>query len=186
VSNGTHTIYSTATDTSGNMGTSSTISVTVSNVSQLIQNSGFETGNLMDWTPGGVLVPSVTTAKHNSGSYSAVLGATTAPEQNGDSSIYQTVTIPSTSIAASLNFYYWGVCNDTLANDWQEVQIQSASGTTLAEVMKTCSTSTGWTKVYFNLINYKGQTLRVYLNAHGNGDNNLTYMYVDDVTVSVK
>ncbi len=186
VSNGTHTIYSTATDTSGNMGMSSTISVTVSNVSQLIQNSGFETGNLMDWTPGGVLVPSVTTAKHNSGSYSAVLGATTAPEQNGDSSIYQTVTIPSTSIAASLNFYYWGVCNDTLANDWQEVQIQSASGTTLAEVMKTCSTSTGWTKVYFNLINYKGQTLRVYLNAHGNGDNNLTYMYVDDVTVSVK
>ena len=186
VSNGTHTIYSKATDTSGNVGTSSTISVTVSNVSQLIQNSGFETGNLMDWTAGGVLAPSVTTAKHHAGSYSAVLGATAAPQQNGDSSIYQTVTIPSTSVGASLNFYYWGVCQDTITNDWQEVQIQNASGTTLAQVMKTCSTSTGWTMMYFNLLPYKGQTLRIYLNAHGNGDNNLTYMYVDDVTVSVK
>jgi hypothetical protein len=141
----------------------------------LIQNSGFETGTLANWMAGGALVPSVTSAEHDTGAYSAVLGATTAPEQDH-----------STSAAASLNVYYWGVCNDTLTNDWQEVQVQTATGTTLAEVMKTCTTTSGWTKVYFNLINYKGQTIQVYLNAHGNGDNNLTYMYVDDVTVSVK
>jgi hypothetical protein len=123
---------------------------------------------------------------HNTGSYSAVLGATTAPQQNGDSWLYQSVSIPSTAVAASLNYYYWGVCNDTLANDWQEAQIQNSSGTMLAQVMKVCTTSSGWTHVYFNLINYKGQTIRVLLNAHGNGDNNLTYMYVDDVTVSVR
>ena len=87
---------------------------------------------------------------------------------------------------ASLNFYYWGVCNDTLANDWQGAQIQNSSGTMLAQVMKACTTSSGWTHAYFNLINYKGQTIRVLLNAHGNGDSNLTYMHVDDVTVSVR
>jgi hypothetical protein len=185
--NGTHTIFSKASDAAGNVGQSTTITVTTNNgVQQLIQNSGFETGNLSSWTAGGALTPSVTNTKHNTGSYSAVLGSTTTPQQNGDSWIYQTVTIPSTITAASLNFYYWGVCGDTVANDWQEVQIQNTSGTTLAQVMKTCTTSTGWTKVYFNLINYKGQTLRVLLNAHGNGDSNLTYMYVDDVTVSIK
>ena len=56
----------------------------------------------------------------------------------------------------------------------------------LAQVMKTYTTSSGWTHVYFNLINYKGQTIRVLLNAHGNGDSNLTYMYVEAVTVSVR
>jgi hypothetical protein len=47
------------------------------------------------------------------------------------------------------------VCNDTLANDWQEAQIQNSSGTMLAQVMKACTTSSGWTHAYFNLINYK-------------------------------
>ena len=62
-------------------------------------------------------------------------------EPNGDSWLDQTVTIPSGATAASLNFYYWGTCNDTLSNDWQEVQIQSATGTTLAQAMKVCNTS---------------------------------------------
>ena len=66
------------------------------------------------------------------------------------------------------------------------MQIQNTSGVVLAQVMKTCSNAQVWTKVYFNLLPYKGQTIRVLFNAHGNGDNNLTYMYVDDATVSVK
>jgi hypothetical protein len=183
--NGTHPIYSKASDAAGNVGTSATVTVTVSNVSQLLQNTSFETG-LSNWTAGGALIPSVTTAKHNTGSYSAVLGSTVAPQQNGDSWLLQSVTIPSTSVGASLNYFYWGVCNDTLVNAWQEVQIQSSTGTVLAQVQKTCETDTGWSKVYFNLLPYKGQTVRIYLNAHGSGNNNATYLYVDDVTVSVK
>ena len=162
------------------------MTVSSSTVQQLIQNPGFETGNLNFWTAGGALVPTVTSAKHNTGTFSALLGASTAPQQNGDSLIYQAVTIPSTSVGASLNFSYWGVCGDTVANDWQEVQIQNTSGVVLAQVMKICSNAQAWTKVYFNLLPYKGQTIRVLFNAHGNGDNNLTYMYVDDATVSVK
>ena len=40
--------------------------------------------------------------------------------------------------------------------------------------------------MYFNLINYVGQTIRIYFNDHENGNGLLTYMYVDDVTVSVR
>jgi len=185
--NGTHTIFSKASDAAGNVGQSTTITVTVNNgVQQLIQNSGFETGNLSGWSAGGALTPSVTNAKHNTGSFSALLGSTTAPEANGDSLLLQTVAIPSSSVGASLNYYYWSGCTDTLANAWQEVQVQNASGVLLAQVQKTCSTTTGWTKVYFNLLPYKGQTIRIYLNAHGNGGNFQSFMYVDDVTVSVK
>ena len=96
------------------------------------------------------------------------------------------MAIPSTSTAASLNFSYRASCSDTVANDWQEVQIQNTSGVVLAQVMKVCSNAQTWTRVYFNLLPYKGQTVRVVFNTHQNGDANLTYMYVDDVTVSVK
>jgi acid phosphatase len=187
LSNGSHTIFSKAFDAAGNLGTSATITVTVNNsVQQLLQNTGFETGNLTSWNASGVFLPVVTTARHNTGSYSALLGSSATPEPNGDSSLYQTVTIPSSTTAASLNFYYWGACADTVANDWQEAQIQSSTGTTLTQVMKVCSNTRTWTKVYFNLLPYKGQTIRIYFNDHGNGNGLLTYMYLDDVTVSVK
>jgi hypothetical protein len=133
-----------------------------------------------------VYSPFVTSVRRNSGVYSAQLGASAAPEPNGDSAIYQTVTIPSTSVGASLNFSYWGSCADTVANDWQEAQIQNSSGVTLAQVMKVCSNTQIWTKMYFNLLPYKGQTIRIYFNTHMNGNGLLTYMNLDDVTVSVK
>jgi len=187
LSNGSHTIFSKAFDAAGNLGTSATITVTVNNsVQQLLQNTGFETGNLTSWNASGVFLPVVTTARHNKGSYSARLGSSATPEPNGDSSLYQTVTIPSSTTAASLNFHYWGACADTVANDWQEAQIQGSTGTKLAQVMKVCSNTQTWTKVYFNLLPYKGRTIRIYFNDHGNGNGLLTYMYLDDVTVSVK
>ena len=189
VNNGSHTIYSVASDAAGNTGNSTIVTVTVNNnnvLQQLLQNTGFETGNLTYWNAGGVYLPVATSAKHNMGSYSAQLGSSVTPEPNGDSWLYQTVTIPSSTTAGSLNFSYWGACSDTVANDWQEVQIQNASGGLLKQVMKVCNNSQTWTRVYFNLYPYRGQTLRIYFNNHGNGNNHLSYMYVDDVTVSIK
>ncbi len=88
--NGQHTIYSKGYDAAGNVGTSSTITVTVNNTSnQLIQNGGFETGNLSSWTFGGVYVPFVTTVQKHSGSYSAQLGAS-----SGLGAEWQLVDVP--------------------------------------------------------------------------------------------
>jgi len=189
VSNGSHTIFSKAFDAAGNIGTSTTVTVTVSNTivsQQLIQNSGFETGNLTSWSATGAYLPFVTSANHNSGVYSAQLGASTTPEPNGDSSLYQTVTIPSTATVANLYFYYWAATTDTIANDWQEAQVQDASGVKLAQVMKICANTQKWTIASYNLLPYKGQTVRVYFNTHQNGNNNLTYMFIDDVRLYVQ
>ena len=185
--NGSHTIYSKAYDAAGNIGTSPTITVTVNNSStQLIQNPGFETGNLANWTASGTYLPFVTVWYAHSGTHSAQLGASMSPEPVSDSALYQTVTIPSTATSATLDYYYSGVTTDTIAHDWQEAQIQDNSGRELAQVMKTCSNTLSWQHVTFNLIAYKGQTIRIYFNTHQNGNGKLTYMYVDDVSVTVR
>jgi hypothetical protein len=184
--NGTHTIYSKASDAAGNTGSSTTITVTVNNTtSELIQNPGFETGNLAYWSARGTYLPFVTTAQKNDGTHSAQLGASSTPEPISDSALYQTVTIPSTATSATLYFDYWGATADILTNDWQEAQVQNASGVKLAQVMKVCTNTQKWTLVSYNLIAYKGQTIRIYFNTHQNGNNNLTYMYIDSVRVYV-
>ncbi|HEY4934711.1 MAG TPA: choice-of-anchor D domain-containing protein [Terriglobales bacterium] len=185
--NGSHTIYSKAYDAAGNVGTSTTITVTTSNAStQLIQNGGFENGNLTSWSATGVYLPFVTTGHAHTGTYSAQLGASSGAEPNGNSSVYQTITIPSTAVSATLTFFYWGASTDTITYDWQEAQVQNSSGALLAQIMKICTNTKTWTKVTYNLLPYKGQTVRIYFNTHQDGYGDLTYMYLDDVTVTVQ
>ena len=166
-------------------GTSSTITVTVNNTStQLIVNGGFETGNLSSWSATGVYLPFVVTGHAHTGTYSAQLGASSGSEPNGNSSLYQTITIPSTVTSATLTFWYWPSSTDTITYDWQEAQVQNTSGTMLAQIMKVCSNSHAWTQKTFDLTPYKGQTIRIYFNDHQDGYGDLTYMYLDDVSVT--
>ena len=185
--NGSHTIYSMAYDAAGNAGTSTTVTVTVNNgVVQLLNNPSFETGNFAYWSATGAYLPFVTTAQKYVGKYSAQLGASSAPEPVSDSALYQTVTIPSTATMANLYFEYWGATADVLRNDWQEAQIQDASGHTLAQVMKICTNTQKWTLVGYDLLPFKGQTVRIYFNTHQNGNNKLTHMFIDYVVLYVQ
>ena len=182
---GTSTV--TITGTSGSTVKTTTIALTVTAPStQLIQNGGFETGTLANWTTGGVFSPFVETVQVHSGTYSAQLSASSGNEPNGDSSIYQTITIPSTATKATLTFYYWPSTTDTITYDWQEAQVQNTSGTMLAQIFKVCSNAMAWTPVTYDLTSYKGQTIRIYFNDHGDGYGDLTYMYLDDVAVNVQ
>ena len=183
---GTHTIYSKAADAAGNVGTSSTVTVSVNNtVTQLIQNGGFETGNLANWSATGASLPFVTTGHAQYGTYSAQLGTSSATEPVSDSALYQTITIPANAAKATLGFACWFSTADTIANDWQEAQIQDSTGVKLAQVMKYAINNHSWAGFSFDLTPYKGQTIRIYFNVHQNGNGKLTYMYLDSVSVTV-
>ena len=149
-----------------------------------LSNGGFESGTLDCWTAGGALVPIVTTLQAHSGSFSAQLGATGLPVPNGDSWVYQAVTVPSDVQDPTLSFWYWPWTSDTIQNAWQEAQIRDSNGNQLAQVFKAASNTQTWTPVSFDLTPYEGQTIQLYFNAHENGDGNPTYMYLDDVAIA--
>ena len=146
-----------------------------------LTNGGFESG-LTGWTAGGAALPSASTARAHSGTHSALLGAT-GTEQNGDSSLVQTVAIPASG-TSTLSFWYWPSTTDTITYDWQEAQVRNTAGTTLASIFKICSNAQAWTQVTYDLSVYKGQTVQLYFNAHGDGASDPTYMYLDDVALT--
>ena len=132
------------------------------------------------------MLPTVSSAQAHSGTYSALLGQTAKPEVNGNSDIYQTITIPSTANKVTLMFWYWPGTNDTINYAYQEALIQNTAGKTLATALKVASNAQTWTQVTYDLTSHKGKTIRLYFAVHGNGyAPDHVYMYLDDVSVTV-
>ena len=128
----------------------------------------------------------MSTAQAHSGTYSAVLGTpgTFGNEPRGNSTVAQTISIPASATTATLSFWYLPATTDSIRYDWQEAQIRSTSGKTLAQVMKTSSDARSWVHVTYNLSAYRGQTIQLWFNVHEDGYGDLTSMYLDDVAVT--
>jgi hypothetical protein len=162
---------------------SATTALTVSGATggTIVTNGGFETGTLSSWTASGAYLPFVVTSPVHSGSYAAQIGSTSPV--NGDSTLSQTVTVPSGSHA--LSFWYNPNCPDTLTYDQEQMQIRSTSGTVLATVLNVCSYSGAWTHVTFDMTPYANQTVVLWFNNHDDGyPGDPTYTIIDDVSIS--
>jgi hypothetical protein len=156
-----------------------------------VNNGGFESG-LTGWTTGGATAtPSASTSQVHSGSGSALLGVVQpAIAPAGDSNVSQTVAIPSGT--TTLTFWYWPATADDICSgsgctfDWQEAQIRSTSGTTLASVFKSNSNSQKWTQVTFDMTPYAGQNVVLWFNVHQDQTTppDDTWMYLDDVSLA--
>jgi len=115
------------------------------------------------------------------------LGITYESDVQSYSSVHQMVTIPGNAASATLSFWYYPLCQDTVQYDWQEAIIFDQAGRVLVWAMpRICWNSQTWTHHTFDLTPYKGQTIKVYFNVYNDGVGNLkTAMYLDDVSVRV-
>jgi hypothetical protein len=145
----------------------------------VVQNPGFETGSFSSWSASGAFTPVLSTSAH-AGGYSAQIGSKSAV--NGNSTLTQTVTVPSGS--PKLSFWYQPHCPDTITYDQIQMQIRNTSGSTLATVLNVCSNSGVWTQVNFDMTAYAGQTVVLWFNDHDDGyAADPTYFLLDDVSL---
>jgi hypothetical protein len=196
VANGAHTIVSKAFDAAGNVGTSATVTVTVSNsttTTDLMGNGGFENGsaNPAPWTVASTVSPSrvintSTSEPAHTGAWDAWLdghGSTTTD------SILQQVTIPSAATAATLSFWLHidtAETSTTRAFDTMTVQVRNSSGTVLSTLatFSNLNAASGYQQHSFDLSSFKGQTVQIFM--QGAEDFTLqTSFVVDDVTLIV-
>jgi pseudomonalisin len=192
VANGSHTLQSKAYDAAGNVGSSATITVTVSNTGtpqQLIGNPGFENGSASPapWTTTAGVIDNSTGEAAHSGSWKAWLDGYGTTHTD---TVLQTVTIPSTVTSATLSFWLHidtAETTTTTAFDTLQVQIRNSSGTVLATLAtySNLNAATGYTQKSFNVLAYKGQTIQVYL--IGSEDSSAqTSFVVDDFALNVQ
>ena len=177
----TATVISTATATPTNLPTATS---TPPQGSNLVQNSGFEASS-NTWVYRGANHPRRSTTQAHSGSYSLKLGSNSG--QQGDSTAYQLVTIPGGAKSANLTFYYWPASNDSSTYAWQEADIVNSSGTIIQQLFRNTTNDRSWIQMNFDLSSYAGQTIGIQFLDHenSNGYSYYTYMYVDDVALSV-
>jgi hypothetical protein len=151
-----------------------------------VVNGGFESG-AASWTQStGVITNDATVAAHG-GSYKAWLcgyGAVTTDY------VYQDVAIPAAATQATFSFWLDVTTTDpstTTAYDTLKVQVRNSAGTVLATLAtySNLNAAGGYTKKSFDLVAYKGQTVRLYFLGNENAMYATSFM-VDDVSLLVK
>ena len=107
--------------------------------------------------------------------------------QQGDSIAYQMLTIPGPATSATLSFYYWPASNDSNSYAWQEADILNSSGQVIQQLFHKTTNDRAWIQLTFDLSKYAGQTVGIQFLDHenSNGLSYYTYMYVDDVTLTI-
>jgi hypothetical protein len=189
LANGSHTLTAKAYDAAGNVATSSAVAFSVSNTTastQLIANSGFESGSA-SWTASTGVITNDATAPAHAGSYKAWLDGYGATHTD---TVYQQVTIPSTATSATLAFWLQVQSDETTtttAYDTLKVQVRNSSGAVLATLATYSNLNKGTTYAQksFDLSAYKGQTVQVYF-VGAEDSTILTSFLIDDVTLTVK
>jgi hypothetical protein len=191
VANGSHSLVAKAYDAANNVGTSPTVTVTVSNSTsqQLLGDPGFENGssNTAPWTAASGVISNSTSEPPHSGTWDAWLDGYGSTHTD---TLSQTVTLPSTLTTASLSFWLHIDTAETTtstAYDTLKVQVTNSSGTVLATLAtySNLNHNSGYVQKSFDLSAYKGQTIKILLT--GAEDSTLQTSFVlDDFALTVQ
>ncbi len=163
---------------------------------QLLLNPGFELGANGNWTIATssthtvIGTATVPVAPHG-GTYDASLCSYNGTYYNkATDSIRQTVTIPSTATAATLDFWYYITTQETTttsANDKLTVTVENTSGTVLGTLLtlSNLNKTTAWTqRTGLNLLTWKGQTVVIRFKGTTNTKYGTAFL-LDDAALNV-
>lgn len=189
--NGSYSLSVIAYDTSGNATSTSSkpVAVNLSNsatactsITQLITDPSFELQSPA-WVNTNVIWNQGTSVAYN-GVWVAWLGGYGSVHVDD---LYQDVTIPANPCTASLNFMLKITTNELSrapANDILAVNVTSSTGTiTNLGSYSNKNKSAGYVQKTFNLLPYKGQTIRLQFHEIENASN-ATNFFIDNVTIN--
>lgn len=178
----------TVTGSGGGKTVSTTINVTVTQgPAQLIGNAGFENGasNPAPWSASSGVIDSSSFMAPHAGSWKAWLNGFGTTHTD---TLSQQVTIPAGATSATLS--YWKhietVENKGKANDTLKVQIRNTGGAVLGTLVtySNLNSASGYSKDTFDLLAYKGQTVRIYIEGVENSSLKTSFVF-DDFALSV-
>jgi len=190
---GTYSVTETVTDSVDGKTSSKTASVTVSsgggNPTQLLGNTGFETGTASPWTmSAGVLCTSSSCGSSESphaGTWFAWLDGYGTSHTD---TVSQSVAIPGGKTAATLQYYLHIDTTKTTAVDKLTVQVLNSSGQVLGTVgsFTNLNKNTGYAVETANLAAYIGQTVTIKFTGKETSSRGNTDFTLDDVTLTVQ
>jgi hypothetical protein len=188
LSNGTHSLVARASDAAGNSRDSTAVSFSVNNSGggtavQRIVNGGFESG-ASSWTATSGVITSDSGAAAHGGSWKAWLNGYGSAHTD---TVYQSVTIPAAATQATLSFWLDVTTSETSTTqawDTLTVELRNASNAVVATLATYSNLDApgGYSQKSFNLVAYKGQTLRVHFKGV-EGSQVATSFVVDDVSL---
>jgi hypothetical protein len=189
LANGSHSLVAKAYDAMNNVGTSSTVSFSVNNVvveTELLQNTGFESGT-SNWTATSGVITNGTGEAAHTGSYKAWLDGYGSATTD---TVSQTVSIPASTTTATFSFWLHIDTAETTTSivyDTLTVQLQNSSGgvlTTLA-TYSNLNKNSGYVQKTFDVSAYKGQTVKVYFKGVEDSQDQTSFV-IDDVSLRAK
>lgn len=114
---------------------------------------------------------------------SARLGILTGPNVNSFSSMRQTVIVPAVD-QLRLRLAVYQLSQPLDPSDEQEIRIlDPVTNGTLRQVWSAAGNDATWKTLQFDLSDFLGQTITLYINVRNNGSDGVTAMYVDDVVL---
>lgn len=188
LSNGSHSLVARAYDAAGNSTNSSAVNFSVSNSSggtlvERIVNGSFESGTASWTATSGVITSSSSVAAHG-GSWKAWMNGYGSAATD---TVYQSVAIPAAATQATLSFWLDVITDETSTTqawDTLTVELRNSSNAVIATLgtYSNLNAPGGYTQKSFDLLAYKGQTVRVYFKGV-EGSQVATSFVVDDVSL---
>jgi PKD repeat protein len=186
---GTYSVSETVTDSVSGTSNTKTASVTVSTSSQLLGNTGLESGTAAPWTlTSGVLCSNSSCSGETAHAGSWFLWLDGYGSTHTDTAA-QTVSIPAGKASATLSFYLHIDTQETgsTAYDTLKVQVLSSTGAVLGTLAtySNVNAASGYALKSLNMSAYIGKTVTI--KFVGSEDASLATSFVlDDITLTVQ